>query len=176
MTPPPAGAPPDDGWHELLDQIDVKHGKAHDRLRTDLQACVDERVRLAALVERNYRYFDDQSAALRLRIAEVSQLASRPVEGINVVWSTKALASIFSAALVVAGAFIWMRYDLQALRTELTLMSTVQNDRYDSLKSAITDLRKQREDDKREAQQKLSDFLSQSLEKTMIATRKGAAR
>lgn len=162
-------APPDlpSGWTEVLDQLDEKHDRAHDRLRADLQGAISALANLTSTVDRNYRYFEDQNAALRMRISEVTQLAQRPVDGTSLVWGTKTVLAVIGAILV-AGGMYWdlrqgnkdIRRDLDAARSETS--------------KAIEEIKQQRVNDKREANDRLTQFLTQSLEKTMMA--KGAKK
>jgi len=154
------------GWSEVLDQIDVKHDDAHKRLRQDLSGAIATLASLTSTVDRNYRYFEDQNGALRLRLNTIEQLAQRPVDGTTVVWSTKAIATVFSASLLVASAFIWVQFSLQAIHAEMVAQS-----------AQIADLKKQREEDKREAQQRLNEFLNQRLnENLLVAGAKGTGK
>jgi hypothetical protein len=154
------------GWSEVLDQIDTKHDDAHTRLRQDLSSAIATLASLTSTVDRNYRYFEDQNGAMRLRLNTVEQLAQRPVDGTTVVWSTKAIATVFSASLLVASAFIWVQFSLQAIHAEMVNQS-----------AQIADLKKQREEDKREAQQRLNEFLNQRLnENLLVAGAKGTGK
>lgn len=148
---------------EVMNQIDEKHDRAHDRLRMDLQATVATIASITATVDRNYRYFEDQNAAMRLRLNTIEQLASMPVDATKLSLSTKAILSLVGAvvggALLVAGSF-W------------TLQGALQNQSRDiaQLQKAVDELKQARLDDKREAQQKLSDFLNQRLETALAVT------
>jgi alcohol dehydrogenase class IV len=163
-----------DGWHELLDEIDRKHAEAHARLRGELSA-------LEVTVSDNHRQSQIQADALRGRMSEVAQLATTPVDGGKLVWPTKVIVSVVFASIAVGGAAISgalsyastqnevksLRGEMTAVREVITNTSKQSDERYDRLQHALDEMKRQREEDRREAAQKMSDFLNQSLQRDL---------
>lgn len=144
------------GWGEVLDKLDEKHGDAHDRLRSDLRA-------LEVRLNSNYRHFEDQITLVRGRMNEVAQLAATPVDATKLVLSTKAIVALVIAAVGVSASFWVLRDAVQSQNKDIVL-----------LQKTVERLEQSRIDDKREAQQRLSDFLNQRLENALVT--QGAAK
>jgi hypothetical protein len=158
---------PGSGWRELLDEIDRKHADAHKRLRADYQS-------LETLLTDYHQKCQTNTDALRGRIGEVAQLAATPVAGDKLVWPNKVIVSVIACSIAVGGAAISAAVsyagivnEVHALRTEFGTTNRLQDERYDRVLKMLDDMKKQRDDDKREAAQKLSDFLNQSLQRDL---------
>lgn len=160
----------DAGLHDLLNQIDEKHADAHTRIRNDLERTAAMLASLTTRVESNYNYFVLQQGSLQRSIDEAKTLAQRQVDGTAVVWTTKVIVTVVTTAvaatLTIAGSAWALRGEVQDLRREQALFQ-----------KTLDRMEQQRLDDKREAQQKLSDFLNQRLENaiTGLGTTPGGA-
>lgn len=159
-------------WSEVLDGIDVKHDKAHERLRNDLERTAELLRGLTTRVESNYNYFVLQQGALQRDIDEAKMLAKRPVDGMAMVWNTRTVLGLIGAVVVGVGMYWDLRQGNKDTRREVAEARAEQS-------KAIAQVQRQREDDKREAMERLTQFLQQQLNtstQVAAAAAKGAKK
>ena len=168
-TPIPEHIP--EGWREVLEVIDAKHIGAHRRIRDDLERTAQTLSNTASLVQSNYNYFVLQQGALQRSIDEAKVLAQRQVDGTTVVWGTKTVAGIILA--VVAGVAGYLD-----LRNTVTAQGRAQEAQYEQVTKTLAEWQKQREADRREANDRLTQFLTQQLNTTtaVAAAAKGTKK
>lgn len=141
-------------WGEVIDQVDEKHDRAHDRIRGDLQTVVSTVTSLNATLDRNYRYFEDQNAAMRLRVNTIEQLAGVPMDARKLVLPTPAIVAILGAvvgATITIGASYWSlsgKMDAQQQQTVAT--AKLQEIQMKTLSDAAADAKATAADAKRQ--------------------------
>lgn len=169
LDPLPIPAHLPDGWREVLEAIDGRHVDAHKRIRDDLERTAALLTNLTQTVDRNYNYFIGQQAALQIGINEAKALASRPIEGTTVVWSTKNVLAIVGAVALAVSGYLDLRGGQKDTNRELKTFMDAQT-------KVIADMQKQRDQDKRDAESRLTQFLTQQLDKTTsVAAAQAAA-
>lgn len=89
----------EDGWLEVLDEIDKKHQSAHDRLRLDFR-------KIDNTVQSNYVYFDNMYRLADGRLNTLEAQAKIPVDATKLVLSTKAIIGLVGAVLVAAASYL----------------------------------------------------------------------
>jgi hypothetical protein len=84
-----------DGWLDVLDEIDKKHQSGHDRLRLDLRE-------LERRVENNFVHFATITDLHRSKINPLDATTAAPVNASKLVLTTTQIVAVVGACLVIA--------------------------------------------------------------------------